>query len=445
MSIFSSGSERTQLIKKNIIASFGLRIVSIVCSLMVVPITIDYVNPERYGIWLTLSSIVVWLSYFDFGFAHGFRNRFAEAIAKDDIALARSYVSTTYFVLVILFSVVMLGALVLNSLLNWSEILNVNSNLNSELQGVFQILIIFFCVNIVAEVFSTMLIAYQRPAMASALKTIGYIMSLLVIFILTKTTSGSLELLAYASSGIPCLLTLSVSILVFHRGVYKQFAPSFRSIKLSLIKNVVGMGGQFFLIMLCILFIFQFVNIIISRELGPESVTLYNVTYKVFGVVEMVMMIILTPIWSAYTDAYTRRDYDWMTSISRRLERIGLLCVPALILLWCVSPFVFKLWLGDSVQTSLSVSAVIAFYVLSKVWGNIYMYQINGTGKLRIQLLTYMIIAFLAIPMMSYLGKLWGIVGIVLVPSVAFAIQLIVMKIQLNKIINRTSFGWWNK
>lgn len=443
--IFNSGSERSRLIKKNIIASFGLRLVSILCSLMVVPITINYVNPERYGIWLTLSSIVVWLSYFDFGFAHGFRNRFAEAIANNDIPLAKSYVSTTYFVLTILFSIVMLGASVLNSYLNWSDLLNVNPNLNPELQIVFQILIIFFCINIVAEVFSTMLTAYQRPALASVLKTSGYVLSLLLIYVLTQTTSGSLQLLAYASSGLPCLLTIIVSVVVFQKGSYKQFAPSVKSIRLSLTKNIVGMGGQFFFVMLCILFIFQFVNVIISRELGPESVTLYNVTFKVFGVVEMVMMIILTPIWSAYTDAYTRRDYNWMKSISRRLERIGLLCIPTLVILWGISPLIFSLWLGDSVRTSLDTSAAIAFFVLCRIWGNVYMFQINGTGKLRIQLLTYAIIALFALPLMITFGKLFGLIGIVLVPSVAYCAQIIVMRVQLTKIINGTEHGWWNK
>lgn len=442
--IFNSGSERSLLIKKNILGSFGLRIVCILCSLMMVPVTIDYVNPERYGIWLTLSSIVVWLSYFDFGFAHGFRNRFAEAIAKDDHELAQKYVSTTYAVLTLLFAGIMLVASVINNYLNWSDILHVNQVYNSELRIVFQILILFFCVNIVAEIFTTLLTAYQRPALSAAVKTGGYVVSLLVIYVLTLTTQGDLELLAYALSGVPCLVTLVVSIIAFKKRL-SIYAPTLKSVDFSLTKNIVGMGGQFFLIMLCILFIFQFQNIIISRELGAEQVTLYNVTYKIFGVVEMVMMIILTPIWSAYTEAYTRKDFAWMKNSSRRLEQLGLLCIPTLFLLWLVSPFLFEFWLGNSVLTSLSVSAVVAFYVLSRIWGAIYMYQINGTGKLRMQLLTYAIIAVFAIPMMIYLGKVYGLMGIVIVPTIAFVAQILIMRIQLLKIISGTSRGWWNK
>lgn len=79
---FTKGNERSIIVKKNIAASLVLKCVSILVSLQVVPLTIDYINPTKYGIWLTLSSIIAWLSYFDLGFAHGFRNYFAEAKAK---------------------------------------------------------------------------------------------------------------------------------------------------------------------------------------------------------------------------------------------------------------------------------------------------------------------------------------------------------------------------
>lgn len=440
-----SGSERTILIKKNILASSLLKVISIVISLIIVPATIDYVNAERYGIWLTLSSIIAWLSYFDFGFAHGFRNRFAEAVAKDDHCLARKYVSTTYVVLAILFFAIMIITSIINRHIEWSNILNVSLCLNGELRAVFQILIIFFCINIVAQVFCTMLMANQRPASSAAITTVGSLISLISIIILTYTTTGSLEYLAIAFSGIPCLFTIIISIIVFSSGKYKKYAPSFKHIDFSLTKDIIGMGGQFFLIMMCMLLIFQFTNIIISRELGPESVTLYNVTYKIFSIVEMVAMIILTPIWSAYTDAYTRKDFDWMKRSALKLEKIGLISFPALVLLTIISPFLFKIWLGDEVNTSIYVSIAIAFFTFCKIMGAIYMHQLNGTGKVRIQLITYAIIAIFAIPAMIYSCRQWGLVGVVIVPSLAFFMQFVICRIQLNKIINQTAIGLWNK
>ena len=73
------------------------------------------------------------------------------------------------------------------------------------------------------------------------------------------------------------------------------------------------------------------------------------------------------------------------------------------------------------------------------------MHQINGTGKIRIQLITYAVIAIFAIPVMVYSARQWGLVGIVIVPSIAFFVQIVICRIQLYKIINQTARGIWNK
>ena len=55
---FKKGDQRTILLKKNILASVVLKGISMLISLFIVPITINYVNPVQYGIWLTLSSLM---------------------------------------------------------------------------------------------------------------------------------------------------------------------------------------------------------------------------------------------------------------------------------------------------------------------------------------------------------------------------------------------------
>jgi O-antigen/teichoic acid export membrane protein len=103
--ILIGGNERTSNVKKNIWASLILKGINILASLLIIPLTIHYVNPTQYGIWLTLSAIIVWITYFDLGLSQGFRNRFSEAIANNNIELAKQYVSTTYALMFIIFLV----------------------------------------------------------------------------------------------------------------------------------------------------------------------------------------------------------------------------------------------------------------------------------------------------------------------------------------------------
>ena len=400
-SFFSSGSARSIAVKKNIVGSLLLKCISILISLQVVPLTIDYVNPTRYGIWLTISSIIAWLSYFDLGFAHGFRNRFAEARAKGENGLAKEYVSTTYAVLFLLFFIVFLIAFVVNNFLDWGELLNIAPSYNKELQVVFGILACFFCLNIVASVFTTMLMADQKPALASLIQTGGQLLAFIAIYILTKTTMGSLVALAFVFSGIPCFLLILLSVVLFYTKKYKDIAPSIKSIRFSLTKNILGLGGQFFVITISALFIFQFINILISRIKGPEAVTQYNIAYKYFNVIGMVVVVVLTPFWSAFTNAYVQKDFVWMRNIVIKLERMWLLTIPVLIIMVSCADFLYKWWVGEKVQISLSLSISMAVYVWFQIGGNVYMYLINGTSKVRLQLMVYLIFAVVSIPVIN--------------------------------------------
>lgn len=59
----TSGSNRSVAVKKNIIGSLIIKGFSILISLLIVPITLGYVNSEMYGVWLTLSSIMMWIYF----------------------------------------------------------------------------------------------------------------------------------------------------------------------------------------------------------------------------------------------------------------------------------------------------------------------------------------------------------------------------------------------
>ena len=99
---FFVGSERTIKAKKNIIASLLVKMLSIIISLLLVPVTLNYLNSYEYGVWLTLSSILVWINYFDIGLGNGLRNRLTEALAIGDYEKGRIYISTTFAILLIL-------------------------------------------------------------------------------------------------------------------------------------------------------------------------------------------------------------------------------------------------------------------------------------------------------------------------------------------------------
>ena len=442
---FNSGNSRSVAIKKNIVGSLFLKCVSILVSLQVVPLTIDYINPTQYGVWLTLSSIIAWLGYFDLGFSGGFRNKFAESLAKGEHDLAQQYVSTTYVVLGLLFLFLFAISIVVDCFIDWGRLLKIGSQYNDELKIVFGILSCFFCVNIVASVFITMLQANQKPALVSLIQTGGQVLAFIAIYIMTKTVSGNLSYLALAFSGIPCVLIIIVSIFFFMHGKYKKYAPRMKSVKFILVKDILGLGWQFFVIMISMLCIYQFINIVLSRVVGPLGVTQYNIAYKYFNVVYMVAVIILTPFWSAFTDAYIKKDFIWMRNMIKKLESLLFLSMFALIVMVCASGWFFSWWIGDSVSISLGLSVGMALFIFSQIAGSLYMYMLNGTGKVRLQLVIYLSFAMIAIPLMNIACKSFGVVGVLIMPCLVYTCQAICGRVQILKLVNGTAKGLFLK
>lgn len=165
-------SKRSKLAAKNIVASFVLRIVSILTSLLIVPMTISYLDSAQYGIWLTISSIVSWAVFFDLGLANGFKNRFAESKAHGDIKLAREYVTITYAVIAVIAVVLFAAIAVINHFLDWASIMKVSESYTEALKKTFLILAFFLCMNMIANIFVKLLEADQRPALSSLISGI---------------------------------------------------------------------------------------------------------------------------------------------------------------------------------------------------------------------------------------------------------------------------------
>ena len=440
----SKGSERSVLAKKNVLGSFLNKGVAILISLLLVPMTIGYLDTEQYGVWITISSIVIWISYFDVGLVHGFKNRFAECRAKGDNVMARKYVSTAYAAMAIIFTTLFVVTEIANSFVDWADIMRLDGEYTQVLRSVASVLLLCCCIQLILNVCPAMLTADQRSAFAASITTIGQAVALLVIFILTISTEQNMVYLCWALSGIPCVVLLAVSIFLF-RGRYKDFRPSFKQIDFGLVKNIVGLGGKFFLIQMSMLVIFQLTNFIITRVEGAEEVTVYNTAYKYFSITQMLFTIILSPFWAAYTDAYTRNDFEWLRRAYGKLHKIyyGLIIVS--IVLLAASPLAYDVWLGGKVNISWGVSVAMCIYLLVMSYSNMFMILINGIGKVFVQMLVYVAFALISIPLLYYGCKEWGVVGVVTVLSIVYFVQAIFAKVQLHKILNKEAHGIWNK
>jgi O-antigen/teichoic acid export membrane protein len=444
LSPFKKGHERSNKAKKNILLAIIVKGIGIAISLVLVPLTIHYVNQTQYGIWLTLGSIIGWFGFFDIGFGNGLRNKFAEAVAKGEHELARTYVSTTYAILSIIIAIVLFLFLCINPLLNWAKILNTPDAMKGELSNLALIVFVFFCIQFVLQLLNTVMTANQEPAKASVFNLLGSIFSLTVIFILTKTTEGHLIYLGTALSFTP-VLVLTASNFWFYNRQYKRYAPSFKHVKFKYAKDLMTLGIKFFVLQIAALVIYETSNIIIAQLFGPGQVTPFNIAYKYFSIISMGFSIIMLPFWSAFTEAWFKKDIQWIKNVMKNLMILwALLSGVALIMLTC-SNFIYKLWVGKEVVVPWSISIVVAAYVILNTWCVIFSNFLNGVGKIKLQIYSGVSGAIINIPLAIFLGKHMGISGVLLSTCILAAVSAIWSPIQYKKLISNTAKGIWNK
>jgi O-antigen/teichoic acid export membrane protein len=297
---------------------------------------------------------------------------------------------------------------------------------------------------IVLKTINTILIADQKPAKSAFFDMLGQVLVLLIIFILTKTTSGSLLYLSLALGVTPILILLTSSFW-FYNHEYKKYRPLIRMFERNIVKDILSLGSKFFMLQIAAIAIYQTTNIIIVQISNPESVTIYNVAYKYFSVALMISNIILTPFWSAFTDAHTQKDYAWMKNSYKKLSKIIVCVCIFVLLLFVISPFAYKLWIGNQVLIPVSISFIVALYMISNIICGLQSQVLNGVGKIKLQLILANISIFVNIPLAIFLGKALGLIGVVLPILILNLIGIIIYSIQVKRILNNRAKGIWNK
>lgn len=444
LDFFNSSNKRTATIKKNILWGAGIKGISIITSLLLVPLTIDYVKSELYGIWLTLSSIIGWLSFFDVGFGLGLRNRLTTSIALGEKANGKIYVSTTYFILSVIFLIVGFVGWWGTAYIDWCALLNINSSYGELLITSSRIVIVSFCFSIVLKIIQNVFQAFQMTAAASLLDTIGQVLSLIFIYILTKTTLPNLNYLAIVFCFTP-LVVFIIASLVMYCSRFSEVSPSFNSIELRYAASIFNLGGKFFLIQIIAIVLYQATNFIISHFCGPEQVTVYNIAFKYLNCALMVFNIIMAPLWSAYNDAYARKDYCWMKSVYRKLFIANSIIIIGIIFLIIMSPFVYRLWIGDSVEMPFVVSVLVGIYTIMQSISNMHAAILNGMGLIKLQIIQALIQGIIYIPMVYILAQHISLNGILISLTFVAIIPAVILPIQVNLIVNQKAKGIWNK
>ena len=441
----SISQKRSSLLQKNILASFLIKGWSAIIVLLMVPATLHCLGEYKNGIWLTISSILLWIDNMDIGLGNGLRNKIAEYLAHGEQEHTRSLISSTFAMLTCIIIPVLLILLLLIYVCDPYQIFNASPSKVAHLEQVLMVTVTLVCTSFIFKLIGNFYMGLQLPAVSNLLVALGQTLALLGTYIVLWSGSHSLMHIALVNTVAPLIVYLLAFPYTFLYK-YPHLCPSYRLINLQEAKTVINMGIQFFIMQISGVILFMTSNILISNFFSPEMVTPYQITYRYFSVLLVIFTVVCMPFWNATTDAYQRNDMEWIRKATKklRLMTIGFLfCLVVMILL---SDTIYAIWIDRQTVIDIKMSIVMAVYIFILIYSMRYSYFINGIGKLRLQLYFTAAAAILFIPI-AYLTTQWShdIIWFMIVMCLVNIPGLIVNRIQFSKLINGKAKGIWNK
>jgi O-antigen/teichoic acid export membrane protein len=407
------------------LAMLGGRGITIVTTLVTVPIALDYLGAERYGMWMTISSLLALLSFTDLGIGNGLMNAVAEANGRDDKGAASRYISSAYVMLTALAAVLGLAFALIYGLVPWDRVFGVHSpqavaDAGPALAAFAACFLLAMPLSIVQQVRR----GYQEGYVSSLFLALGSFIGL-VLVLTAIFARAPLPILVLSMAGPPIVVSVvhSIELFAFER---RDLRPRLSLVDSAAAGQVLRVGIFFLVLQVAMALGYWSNSIIAAQIVGAAKVSEYYVATKLFLIPTMAGTMLLAPLWPAYREAITRGDAPWVRATLRRsFALIAFGVVPMAAALMVAGPVLIELWVGSAVAPSMSLIAACGLWsILSGWWVAISMF-LNGAQLIRFQLVMAVIMTAVNLPLSIWLTFTIGVAGVVWGSVLSYSLLLI--------------------
>jgi O-antigen/teichoic acid export membrane protein len=337
-------TNRTSIFLKGLTSSAGAQIVSFILGLISVPLGLNYLGAIQYGIWIVISSIVTYMGLSQFGIG----TASATLMAKNDNKQVRGAIFRRTFVLLCYISIILI---ILSSIAaTFQEKLgamfgDVSNELRIDGTVSTVILVILTLIRlpivaVLSAFFGIQEVWWERLYASFLPNLVNFLALLLAIYF-----KGGLVMLALLTGGFQLLVGLIAGLHLYVRHNYMYCKIDGSNSFCSNYEGIISNSGRFFIISIASMVVWYTDNLIINYYFGPESVTAYSVTFKLFTAVITIFTIANMILLPMFGNSASKGDWLWMNDVYKAILSInivlgggiwivGILFAKSIILTW---------------------------------------------------------------------------------------------------------------
>jgi len=398
------------------------RALAIFVSVISVPLTIRYLGAERYGAWVTIVSVLTFLSITDLGLAASLTNALTRAQAQNAREIGRRFVSSALAMLSLIAVTILIVGNALAPRIASLLFPNLQSPVaRAESVPAVMVALSIFALNLPLLVSARTLAAHQQSALAN-LWNMGGSVGNLVALLAVIWFRGGLPWLVFGCFGMGLVTNLACALWLF--GFDKPWlCPSLKSVDPGFVKMLFSDGWKFFIIGAGWMINWQTDNMVIAHFLGASQVTPYAVTFSLFAIATGLQTLAYPNLWPAYTEAYAQRDYEWIRKTLRSNFKFSFFTTIIMVgFLTIFGSDIIRLWAGAQAVPPFSVILWMALWRLMLSTLLVGSCLLNATGHLKGMTVYGSVTAALNLTLSIAFAKAYGITGVIAGTVVAFAV-----------------------
>ena len=408
---------------------------SMLISFVYVPIVLNYLGEEDYGIWATVLSILSWINYFDLGIGNGLRNELTAAFSNDpdNIDKHRKLISNAYIIFIILFSIIAIIVIAITPLVNWPWVFGINNGNNRQFTAVITISFLCVCVAFILSLSKSISYSLQKAHICNLFGVIKQLFMLGSVWVFSKLMPANLVLISvlYGLSSIFAEFLMSVVIFIPR----KELIPSARDFELNTSKSIANLGFKFFIIQIAGLVLFTTDNLIITNLFGPEQVTYYTTVNKLFTIITTLFATVTQPFWSAIRATSSNGEIGKVKKICKEIGVCMIIAFIGVLALFVLYKPIAYIWLGKNLNYPDGLIFYMALYTIVYIWCNGMALITNGLEIMKGPMIIAIIQGIINIPASYFLAIVckFGVVGVLMGTIFAMLISAVITPIWILK------------
>lgn len=410
-----SAHSRTQTVVLGSVSLLAGQGVTVGSNLLVTAFLSRWLPAEQFGLWTVILSISALCVHLDFGMGQGLRNHLAALAASP--GNAASGAARHAFLAVLATQVAIASALALlgiGAVLAGAPVLQgvggAGAALPPSSPAVLALVVLLLAAGVPTNLGGWGLYAYQESHVRSAFDSARAVLLLAAALACARLVDFWALVAAYYLVAVVAGVLATAEFLRRRRWGFTFLVER----PLAVVRRLGRNSFMFWVLGASTTLIATLTSLVASKVVGLGEAGNYRIAQQMFSLLTLVHFTVLTPLWSAYTQAAHAGDWAWLRrSFTRSRWMTVLIFGGGGAFFLVASPLVFRLWVGKNVA-SRSVIAWFGAWAFVTGWNNCYSVLLNGLSRIRRQAFWSVVAAVACGPVCLALGSWLGVQGILI-------------------------------